>query len=255
MTGRARGRARGRGRSQAPPPGQPGPTDSPQPESQSRQPAVGRGRSRGAPTTQQPAPVAQPPAAVAQPPGAVAQPRPSAKPSERPPGPASMEPVQPQRERRFESRYAEVQTRPAHVESKAGATGAPIQLVANYFVLHTRPDAAVYQYHVDFNPPVDSKALRKKLLRDHEELVGKVRAFDGMVLFLPRRLPNPETELVSKLKEGDEVHIKIKLTNELQPDNPTCLQLINILFKRWEGTRDYRPHYYADLSSLTCANL
>ena len=87
---------------------------------------------------------------------------------------------------------------------------------------------------MDFNPPVDAKALRKKLLRDHEELVGKVRAFDGMVLFLPRRLPNSETELVSKLKEGDEVHIKIKLTNELQPDDPTCLQLINILFRRCE---------------------
>lgn len=155
--------------------------------------------------------------------------------------------MRPQGERRFESRYAEVQLRPAHVESKAGTTGAPIQLVANYFILHTRPDAAIYQYHVDFNPPVDSKALRKKLLRDHEELVGKVRAFDGMVLFLPRRLPNPETDLVSKLKEGDEVHIKIKLTNELQPDNPTCLQLINILFRRVQEKLEMQEigrHYY-----------
>ena len=244
MTGRARGRARGRGRSQAPPPGQPGPTESSQTESMSQQPTVGRGRSRGAPVAQPQAPVVQPQAAVAQPPGAVAQPKTGSRPSERPPGPVRREPTGPQGERRFESRYAEVQLRPAHVESKAGTTGAPIQLVANYFILHTRPDSAIYQYHVDFNPPVDSKALRKKLLRDHEELVGKVRAFDGMVLFLPRRLPNPETELVSKLKEGDEIHIKIKLTNELQPDNPTCLQLINILFRRWEGRTQAHPPTY-----------
>ena len=123
--------------------------------------------------------------------------------------------------------------RPPHIQDIKGVSGTPIPLLTNYFVLNARPDSAIYQYHVDFNPPVDSKALRKKLVRDHEELIGKVRAFDGMVLFLPRRLPNPETDLVSKLKEGDEVHIKIKLTNELQSHDPSCLQLINILFRRW----------------------
>jgi hypothetical protein len=32
--------------------------------------------------------------------------------------------------------------------------------------------------------------LRIALLFNHEELLGKTRAFDGMVLFLPKKLPD-----------------------------------------------------------------
>ena len=259
MTGRAHGRAKRLAHSQAPPPSRPQPMDAgrrtpadsghlqsrhpsadPRPPSDEPGPSWASSRaslSSGAVSSfgegpARPGPREPPHSAN----GKAAGGRPSRSTGDEPPQKRSRE--------AFVSRYQEPLTKPSHIQDTKGVTGTPIPLLTNYFVLHTRPDSAIYQYHVDFSPPVDSKALRKKLLRDHEELVGKVRAFDGMVLFLPHRLPNPETELVSKLKEGDEVHIKIKLTNELQPNNPTCLQLINILFRRWEGRTQAHPSTY-----------
>ena len=71
-----------------------------------------------------------------------------------------------------------------------GTSGTQLPLMSNYFRLESAPDWHLYQYHIDFNPPCDSKRLRIALLFNHEELLGKTRAFDGMVLFLPKKLPD-----------------------------------------------------------------
>ena len=47
----------------------------------------------------------------------------------------------------------------------------------------------MYQYHVSFNPEVTSKSLRQGMLKEHKEMLGDTRVFDGMILFMPRRLP------------------------------------------------------------------
>lgn len=70
----------------------------------------------------------------------------------------------------------------------SGTSGKTITVQTNYFKLECAPDWHLYQYHVDFNPPVVSRKLRVGLLADHKDLLGTTRAFDGMVLFLPRRL-------------------------------------------------------------------
>ncbi|XP_052219954.1 piwi-like protein 1 [Dreissena polymorpha] len=135
----------------------------------------------------------------------------------------------PDRRRRFE----EPSTRPAHVTDKSGTSGQPIPLKANYFRLEQAPDWHLYQYHVDFKPDVDSKRLRIGLLYSHEELLGPTKAFDGMTLYLPHRLQNTVTEVVSERKtDGTVVQVIIKLTNELPPNSPQCIQVYNIIFRR-----------------------
>ena len=76
-----------------------------------------------------------------------------------------------------------------------GASGTQIQVITNYFNLEQAPDWHLYQYHVDFNPPVESKRMRIALLCSHEDLIGKTKAFDGMVLFLPIKLQNQVPDL------------------------------------------------------------
>jgi aubergine-like protein len=49
----------------------------------------------------------------------------------------------------------------------------------------------VYQYHVDFRPMVDSKNIRFKLLNEHRDVIGNVKAFDGNILYLPIRKGHP----------------------------------------------------------------
>jgi aubergine-like protein len=62
-------------------------------------------------------------------------------------------------------------------------------LKGNFFKLAYDAEWRMYQYHVDFNPPVENKKMKSALLMSHRELIGDVRAFDGMILYLPHRLP------------------------------------------------------------------
>nr|XP_009930781.1 PREDICTED: piwi-like protein 1 isoform X1 [Opisthocomus hoazin] len=128
-----------------------------------------------------------------------------------------------------------VNTRQAveHVqESKTGSSGVMIKLITNYFRLTSRPQWALYQYHVDYSPEMEARRLRSALLLRHEELIGKTHAFDGSILLLPKKLERKVTDVFSRTRNGEDVKITITLTNELPPTSPTCLQFYNIIFRR-----------------------
>ncbi|NXO01449.1 PIWL1 protein, partial [Rhinopomastus cyanomelas] len=143
-----------------------------------------------------------------------------------------------------------VNTRQAmeHVqESKTGFSGNVIKLCANFFRLTSRPQWALYQYHVGYSPEMEARRLRTALLLHHDKLIGKSYAFDGSVLFLPRRLANKVTEVFSKTRNGENVKITITLTNELPPTSPTCLHFYNIIFRRLLKMLNFQQigrHYY-----------
>ena len=141
---------------------------------------------------------------------------------------------QPERKKTWGTRAEEeLMTKPMHIDDKKGTTGAPVSLATNHIMLKSRHGKAIYQYHVEYNPPVDSRFLRRILLKQHKEtILGNVFSFDGMILHLPHRLHDQVTELVSKSKEGENYRITVKLTNELSANSPVCLQLFNVLFRR-----------------------
>nr|XP_020860014.1 piwi-like protein 1 isoform X1 [Phascolarctos cinereus] len=122
------------------------------------------------------------------------------------------------------------------IECKRGTSGTVVQLKTNHFRLTALPQWALYQYHVNFNPQMDSKRLRSVLLDVHKQLLGKCYSFDGAILFLCHRLRNKVTEVFSQTHSGENVRITITLTNELLPNSPTCLQFYNIIFKRFLNT-------------------
>ncbi|CAN9513483.1 unnamed protein product [Ophioblennius macclurei] len=117
-------------------------------------------------------------------------------------------------------------------DSKTGTSGRPVQLTSNFFRILSAPQWVLYQYHVDFEPPVESRRLRTGLLFEHEQTLGPARTFDGSLLFLPKRLQNKETVLCSETKSGEKIQIKVTLTNELLPSSPACLQFYNIIFRK-----------------------
>lgn len=47
------------------------------------------------------------------------------------------------------------------------------------------PDKGIFEYEVRFDPPVDSKDMRFKLLKQHQEAIGTAKTFDGVTLYLP----------------------------------------------------------------------
>uniref|UniRef100_A0A4W3JSP7 Piwi-like RNA-mediated gene silencing 1 n=1 Tax=Callorhinchus milii TaxID=7868 RepID=A0A4W3JSP7_CALMI len=117
-------------------------------------------------------------------------------------------------------------------DSKAGVSGSLIRLVTNYIRLNSRPQWALYQYHVDYKPQMESRRLRTALLFMHDKILGRTRVFDGCILFLPKKLEKKVTELVSLTRDGQNVVVTVTLTNELPPTSPTCLQFYNIVFRR-----------------------
>lgn len=91
--------------------------------------------------------------------------------------------------------------------TSAGSSGSAIQLSSNCFRILSRPRWVLYQYHVDFNPPMESRRLRSALLFQHEETLGSSRTFDGAILFLPRRLHNKVSEDGSDVNRGAVSHL------------------------------------------------
>ncbi|XP_028415241.1 piwi-like protein 1 [Dendronephthya gigantea] len=232
MTGRARGRSRGRGRSGPPSEARrPGGDDS----------GASRGRSRGAaPPAQATAP---PPAQASAPPPAAA----AAPPTQAMAQMTVSEGGRP--ERRRMNRYQEIECRPQWCSDKRGTSGKPLQLVSNYFKLNSSNlDGMVYQYNVSYSPEVDNKKVRVAMINGQGELLGKPRAFDGMVLFMPRKLPETVTKVVTHRKSDDApVEITITLTNEIPHNSPSCLQLYNIIFRRILSMMDMKQiqrHYF-----------
>ncbi|KAM4616451.1 piwi-like protein 1 isoform 1-T1 [Polymixia lowei] len=215
MTGRARARARSRGRARGQETGPPGVPPPQQTTSAAPPPSegelVGRGRQRAAPGPVASEDILQISAGFHQ-----------VKLGER-------------GGRRRDFHDVGINTRQAmeHVKaSKTGTSGSTIQLRANFFRIVSRPQWVLYQYHVDFQPPMESRRLRSALLFQHDETLGSARSFDGAILFLPHRLHSKETMLYSETRHGEKVQIKITLTNELPPTSPVCLQFYNIIFRR-----------------------
>ncbi|XP_060893634.1 piwi-like protein 1 [Labrus mixtus] len=213
MTGRARARSRGRARGQettAPGASQARePTPAPAPPAEGE--LVGRGRQKGAPGAFSAEAILQISAGFQQ-----------VKLGER-------------GGRRRDFHDAGINTRQAmeHVkESKMGTSGRSIPLSANFFRILSRPQWVLYQYHVDYKPPMESRRLRSALLFQHDEALGSARSFDGALLFLPLRLHSKETVLHSETRNGEKVQITVTLTNELPPTSPVCIQFYNIIFRR-----------------------
>jgi hypothetical protein len=71
---------------------------------------------------------------------------------------------------------------------KMGEAGSPALFSANYVKLKCK-NVGVYQYVVQYDPPIDSQYNRIKLLHSLSNVTGTVRLFDGHTLFLPKLLP------------------------------------------------------------------
>lgn len=234
MSGRARGRSRGRSRGTGT--GQEEPSRRPGEEQQEQRPPP--------PSAAAPAPTpggapSVPGSGRASYRGGAAQPRPGAGDAPRAPveemaalrvGTGDAKQVG---KSRADFRYTEVKTRPAHIVDKKGASGSSLNLTTNFFSFDSDKDWRLYQYHVDFNPMIDSRKMRAGLLFTHSDILGPTRVFDGMILYLPKKLPQEVMELFSEKKnDGEKVRITIKLTNSFASTSPQCLHLYNVIFKR-----------------------
>lgn len=108
-----------------------------------------------------------------------------------------------------------------------------MRIAANYIRLIANKDRGVYEYVVDFNPVVDAKNVRFKIVNMNIAKVGNIRLYDGgSILFLPLLLPEKVVEFVTPHPENPDVTVTMKLTFLRKKHPGDCVQLYNILFKR-----------------------
>lgn len=103
--------------------------------------------------------------------------------------------------------------------------------LTNFIKLEIEPDRGVFEYEVKFDPNIHSVNIRYKLLRQHENAIGRVRTFDGTLLCLPKKLIERITRLVS-VNEADNSSVDVTITFKHKKKFSECLQLYGILFHR-----------------------
>ncbi|KAM6106809.1 piwi-like protein 2 [Pterocles gutturalis] len=120
--------------------------------------------------------------------------------------------------------------RPA-LETKPAAKGTTVTVGLNSVKIHCQNEA-VYQYHVTFSPEVECRSMRFAMLKEHRAVTGDVTAFDGSILFLPVRLPQPVSLKAQRRSDGEEIAITIQLTKVLEPSSNLCIPFYNVVFRR-----------------------
>lgn len=106
--------------------------------------------------------------------------------------------------------------------------GCKIPIVTN-FIKVKFSETDVYQYHITYDPPVDSKFLRHKLL---EPCLADNRAwrFDGAILYTSEQLPTSPGSFTSvKENTGENITLKYILTKTISIEK--CIPLLNIIFR------------------------
>ncbi|XP_014217276.1 protein argonaute-3 [Copidosoma floridanum] len=134
------------------------------------------------------------------------------------------------------------------IVSRKGESGKKLQLTANYVRLKVDSSKGMFQYEVKFSPDIDSRNLRFKLIRQHSNVLGEVRNFDGTLLYLPILLPDQRTVLES-VHPIDNTPVTLTVIfkkKQAMKDNVTFFNvLINRVLKALKlvrmGRHDYNP--------------
>ncbi|CAM4545268.1 unnamed protein product [Leuciscus chuanchicus] len=114
---------------------------------------------------------------------------------------------------------------------KIGTKGSPVSIGSNYIPICCKNDA-VFQYHVTFTPNIESIGMRFGMMKEHRPTTGEVVAFDGSILYLPKRLEEVVHLKAERKTDNQEIDIKIQLTKILPPSSDLCIPFYNVVLRR-----------------------
>ena len=123
---------------------------------------------------------------------------------------------------------------------KHGEKGKTFNAMCNAIELHCDPEAGVFEYEVRFAPVVDNMSYRFKYLNQHKEVIGEAKTFDGVILFLPRKLNGTITKFTSTNMVEGESSVNVEIIFKRKKRLGECIQLYNVLFNRIFKILDYK---------------
>ena len=114
-----------------------------------------------------------------------------------------------------------------------GTAGKEIKVTANYVRLEVAGNKGMYEYEVRFDPVVDSRDERFKLVNQLKEVFGPTKTFDGVVLYLPHQLEENVTYHTAKHPvDNSEVTLTVTLKHVKKLADTKSIQFYNTLFRR-----------------------
>lgn len=114
-----------------------------------------------------------------------------------------------------------------------GEVGKQIRCLTNFIPIQPCAGWILYRYNVSFNPVISSKSIRLKLLNEHHEILGTDLIFDGIHLYISRRLAENPTVLTSiNPKTEEQVQIFVQYVTELSSDSAECISLFNTINRK-----------------------
>ena len=116
---------------------------------------------------------------------------------------------------------------------KSGTAGKEIPVTANYIRLELLKEDKMYEYEVIFQPTIDSRDDKFKLIRAQSEVLGATRTFDGVFLYLPSLLKDLPTILHGENPvDNSPVKLTITLKHVKKMTDSKSIQFYNTLFRR-----------------------
>lgn len=137
--------------------------------------------------------------------------------------------------------------------SYEGTEGRPVRIVPNYVGFDkTSEDVGIYEYLVNFSPPLDEIKERSNCVLQHQEVFGEHKSFDGghklflpilladqvnviHFLLLPRNHFNVSATfqyLQSVTKSGTKVNVAVNFVAKRPYSDPVATALLNRIFQR-----------------------
>lgn len=118
------------------------------------------------------------------------------------------------------------------MQTKKGSSGAGELFQTNYFRLLKRPEWALYQYRIDFQPEIEVPAIRKRLVYEQKSTFGGYIYDTRNTVYLTKKLRDDPTECRGRTREGQDTVISLKYTGKIEMDTTESLQILNLILRR-----------------------
>lgn len=124
-----------------------------------------------------------------------------------------------------------------------GESGKELDLACNYLKLIIDEEMGVFQYEVKFNPRVDSREERFRLLnQQRERFDGGIKVFDGAALYVRKKLAGGDRTVISTNERNEQCQLTFSFKRQCKAGDPNVVQLYNVLFGRIFRTLKFSQH-------------
>jgi len=116
----------------------------------------------------------------------------------------------------------------------AGSDGTLLRAHLNYIQVKTDPDIGIHAYHCTFEPQIDSRALRNRVLHSAElkEIIGNIMNYTGTNLYLPKKIENCPISIETSHPNDPSLKIIVTIYYIKKPPHQELISFYNSLFNQ-----------------------